>query len=130
MTRSLSPLWTEEGVLKGRPFGGVIVVWKKSTACKTKTLSFDEDRLIGLLIDDINLYFDSSCVSPVALGRQCPYVSDVFLSDSVIHDYYVNWVIIAGDFITDINKFQYQELGQLCNALDLVVSDVSLHPND
>lgn len=49
----------------------------------------------------------------------------------VVHDYGAErGIIIIGDFHADVNKFYYRERSQLSNALDLVISDVSLLSRD
>lgn len=51
-------------------------------------------------------------------------------TESVIYDCDDDGVLTVADFNAAINKFYYQELSHLCNALDLVISDVSLLLDD
>ena len=50
--------------------------------------------------------------------------------ESIIQDYNEDGVIITGDLNADVNKVFYHEITQLCDTLNLVISDVCLLPHD
>lgn len=105
--------------------------WKKSIACKTKIVTYDDDRLFRLLIDGGNFSILILNVYLLYYSHENVHMYLMYLgkTESVIHDYDDDGVIIVRDFTADINKFYYQEVCQLCNALDvfLFLHDAHTH---
>ncbi len=48
----MSGMDSESGLLTGRPFGGIGILWKKSISIFVKTITFDDSRLLGVQITD------------------------------------------------------------------------------
>ena len=46
---SISPMTTDDKLLRGRPPGGVSILWRKSLSHIVKTIKYDGERVIGLI---------------------------------------------------------------------------------
>ena len=40
---------TDDKLLRGRPHGGVSILWRKSLSHIVKTVKYDDDRVIGIV---------------------------------------------------------------------------------
>ena len=45
---SISPMTTDDKLLRGRPHGGASILWRKSLSHIVKTIKYDDDRVIGI----------------------------------------------------------------------------------
>ena len=54
---SLSSVDVESGVLVGRPYGGISVLWEKNLSSMCQVLTFDDDRILGLSIIVSNIKY-------------------------------------------------------------------------
>ena len=122
------------GLIVGRPYGGVAVLWRNSLASFVKPLSFDDDRIIGLecIIHDVKFLF---------LGVYLPYnnrqnfdryVHYLSKLKSIIDDYDSPNVCIIGDFNADVKKQSEfgDELYSFCQGANLKIADRLLLPHD
>ena len=127
----VSALDSSSGLLTGRPFGGIAILWRKSLQCSVQVKSIN-DRMMEIDIETnmgtmclLNVYLptdyrdteshDQFCMS---LG-QLAYNVDVLLSRT-------NLIAIIGDF--NANSFGssfFAELTEFCNDNGLVLSDVT-----
>ena len=66
MSFGISSMDLSDGLILGRPFGGLAVLWKNNLAPFVKPISFDDNRIIGLecKIDDLKI---------LLLGVYLPY---------------------------------------------------------
>ena len=46
--KGISSVNSSVGVLRGRPHGGLAILWRKSLECQSRILTFDDERLLGL----------------------------------------------------------------------------------
>ena len=65
----MSSIDTKKGLLMGRPFGGIPILWRKSISQISKFITFDDDRMLGIIINIENYRI-------LILNVYLPYQSD------------------------------------------------------
>jgi len=121
----ISAMDNESGILSGRPYGGIGVMWKKSisTACIVK--QYDDSRLLGITVDTnkgkvllLNAYLPYQC--PDHYEEYCNYLGKI---SAIVDECDTANVVIAGDFNAAVNTPFEHELMQMCNNAHLIISD-------
>ena len=127
---SLSSVDTKSTLVSGRPFGGVSILWRKTISHLCKLITFEDNRLLGmcLTIENykillINVYLPYQCNE-----NHSEYIEYLAKLESIIESFDVNGVMLMGDFNADPKKEFFHELKRMCDAKDLIISDVSLLP--
>ena len=113
--------------LVGRPYGGLSVLWRK-TSNIVKICSFDDPRVLGIEINTIDKNF---YVLNVYLPYYCQENYDLYLYyvgkiSSLIECREHSDVMIFGDFNASVGSVFYGEWDQVCADYSLVFADVSL----
>ena len=54
MSHGISSVDPSDRFLEGRPFGGVAVLWRNSLGSFVKSVSFGDDRIVGLELQNAN----------------------------------------------------------------------------
>jgi exonuclease III len=131
--RGISSIKCTEGILRGRPYGGLGVLWRKSLGSACKVSELDDDRLLKIdichgnrTITLLNVYLPYDDGSNLQEYQQ--YVSKI---DSIISDN--PYTCAIGDFnanIKDSSSRFGNELIHFCRSENLVISDRILAPND
>ena len=127
MSFGISSMNVADGIVLGRPYGGVAVMWRKSLASKVKPVLFDDDRIIGLecVFDNIRL---------LLLGVYLPYNCNENFEDflfslgkirTIMDEFDSPYVCVFGDFNADLEKQTSfgKELISFCQESDLVIAD-------
>ena len=121
---SISGVDSSAGILVGRPYGGVSILWKNKLPCRI--LNYDDCRMLGVMLDCNNFKY-------LILNVYLPYFSEDNIPDylmymgkieSILESTEVNGVMIIGDFNAEPGKLFYEELSRLCQEYDLIISDV------
>ena len=133
MSFGISSLDPSNGLLLGRPFGGVAVLWKNSIAQYVKPITFDDDRIIGLecIIDDLKILLLGVYLPYDTKKNFDQYVYYLAKLKSIVDDFDSPNVCILGDFNADILKLTDfgKELRCFCNDANLKIADVLLLPH-
>ena len=99
LTYGTSPVDLGKGILCGRPYGGVAVLWHKSLGVNVSIVSDDDDRILAVRIsNDVNCDLLLICVYlPVECtnNTQCVYMMVVIriLLNSNNATLWRNWII-------------------------------------
>ena len=115
-----------ENILVGRPYGGVSIMWNKSLSPYCNVILYEDNRLLGLslTVNSLNYLF---------LNVYLPYFSNDNINDydmymgkiaSIVENTDASGVVILGDFNARPSNPFYEELQVLCEAKDLIISDV------
>jgi exonuclease III len=116
------------GLLLGRPFGGVGIMWKKSyTQLQFKT--YDDSRIIGLELKSsyncemllLNVYLPYQCSENLDSYRF--YLGKI---EAIMETSCASCIGIIGDFNADVNTRFEQELLDMCNNTGLKCVDYEL----
>ena len=127
MSFGISSMDVGNGIVVGRPYGGVAVMWRKSLASNVKPVVFGDDRIIGL-----ECIFNN--VKMLLLGVYLPYNSSQNFEDfifslgkirTIIEEFDSPYVYVLGDYNADIEKQTSfgKELLSFCQESDLVIAD-------
>ena len=134
--KGISSVNVESGILKGRPHGGIAILWKKCFANRCKIIDFQDDKLLGLEVQ----HKDGKLL---IVNAYLPYCADINIDEyayylgkieSIFSDYDSPYIYVIGDFNADISgwhsgqvthKFGQDLLG-FCKNEGFVMSDKEL----
>jgi hypothetical protein len=124
----------ESGLLLGRPYGGVAILWRKSLANMVSPIVLNDERLIGIdIVGDKSAKYRLLCVY---LPYQHPDNHDNYLFylskiKGFIDDSDTPFVYVFGDFNANSSGESefYTELETLCNRYGLSIHDTEVLPN-
>jgi exonuclease III len=129
----VSSIDSGDGLIYGRPYGGVAFLWRKSLGSSAQPVYYDDSRLVGLQITDhdtklllVNTYLP--CSSDANLEDYLLYLNKL---DSIISTSDTVYNMVLGDFNADTMLNNNGEIQQLfgrkllsfCSEHDLVLSD-------
>jgi hypothetical protein len=119
-----------DGIIKGRPYGGMGILWKKSIGPNCTIINYsNESRLMGLEYKTgshkvlfINVYMP--CCSDENLPDFQYYLSKI---NDIIESYDSPHVVVIGDFNADTlsNQKFGNELSAFCDEEGLILSDLA-----
>ena len=131
---------TTDGLLTGRPHGGLAILWRKSIAQFCRIQTYSDNRILGIELS--NSQSKSILLLNVYLPYNCDANVDSFLQylgkiDNIVDESETPYVFIIGDFNADlsttngefVHKFG-KELFQYSQSEGLVISDIEFLSND
>lgn len=116
------------GILKGRPFGGLALMWRKSIqGCSI--VEYDDARMLGIhvpttdgLLLVINVYLPFECHS------NCDdFLFYLAMISSAVHDHGSPLLYVTGDFNANTqsdNSVFGRELRNFCNLESIIIADL------
>ena len=120
------------GIMSGRPYGGVAVLVRKSIRKECQVHTFDDSRLLGITVNtsDMPCYFLN-----VYMPYQCDDNYDLFVEyigkiSSIIEESVTSNLIVLGDFNAAVDTVFESELLEMCKSHQLVVSDYAAFGRD
>ena len=120
------------GIMSGRPYGGVAVLVRKSFRKECQVHTFDDSRLLGITVNtsDMPCYFLN-----VYMPYQCDDNYDLFVEyigkiSSIIEESVTSNLIVLGDFNAAVDTVFESELLEMCKSHQLVVSDYAAFGRD
>lgn len=133
---SVSAVDTSKEVVKGRPFGGLAVLWKKTLGEKINIVKYDDSRILGIEVKNNNTKI-------LFLNVYLPYDKGDNLEDFLYYLYKINdiienydtpYVYALGDFNADTSGIFHDdikhrfgnELTKFCIQESLTISDTLL----
>lgn len=131
-SRGVSSMSTSDSILRGRPHGGLGVLWRKSLGDSCKVLLLEDDRIlhVNIVIEDISLDLFNVYL-PFDNGNNRDDF-DMFLNrlDSLLS---VNpYSAAIGDFNANLGGNAFSRFGnhllEFCNTAKLVISDHVIAP--
>jgi len=112
--------------MRGRPFGGTAILWKKTLSPFINLVPGDDPRILCI---NLNLNEDTTTIANVYLPTaDCPFEQSEYFGKlaSLYSATNAPNVIIAGDFNCDPSKHRsYNEFSNLCDTLGLKIIDTS-----
>ena len=132
LSYGISSIDPSDGLLLGRPFGGVAVLWRNSLAPHVKPISYDDDRLVGLecIIGERKMLFLGVYLPYDTKQNFDQYVHYLAKLKCIIDDFDSPYVCVLGDFNADIVKQTEfgRELQCFCFDANLKIADILLLP--
>jgi exonuclease III len=132
--KGISAMDTELGIITGRPYGGLGLLWRKSLSLKCSPVLYNDTRLLGIELTCCNIKL-------LLINVYLPFCSadntDEFLLylskiDSLIMSSDTAYVMVIGDFNADPTASSHRfgnELKSYCEKENLVISDL-IHLQD
>ena len=121
----ISSIDDQSGVLSGRPYGGIGILWRKSMSHACSVITYDDSRLIGINVHTnngkyliLNVYLPYQ--SHDNYDEYCHYIG---LITAIVNECDTCNVIICGDFNADVGTHFETELLSMCDKADLIISD-------
>ena len=130
--KGITAMDSESGIMMGRPFGGLGIMWRKSISVSCKTICYNDPRIMGLeLITNkgkillINVYlpyqsYDNTEEYMYYLGKL----------HAVIDEADTPHIMLLGDFNADVCTNFETELIAKCNQLNMTISDYAAFGRD
>ena len=119
---------TENKLIRGRPHGGISIMWKKILSHGVKIIQYDDERFLGIEVKTSDFIILILCI-------YMPYERNQFYDDfcfyldkikCIIESANTPYVLVMGDFNADIKSSSIfgSELIAFCNMNDLCVIDI------
>ncbi len=139
-SKGISAMDTSNGIITGRPYGGLAILWRKTIGSTAVPCLYDDERIMGLQITGsnaklllINTYLP--CSSTDNLDEYAMYLSKL---DSIIMASDTVYNMVLGDFNADTsmdnngctNHLFGRELVSFCKSNNLILSDLRRLPNN
>ena len=129
---SISSVDMSNGLLSGRPFGGLSFLWSKDLSKYINVLQYDDDRILGILLKlpnksilFLNVYMPSSAHDETDLYNY--YLGKL---SSIIAECQEENICILGDLNASPGTGRYNDLISMSHEYDMIISDVSRLPPD
>jgi exonuclease III len=121
----VSAIDTTSGILSGRPYGGVCILWRKSLSKYIIVVQYDDKRMIGCkLCINNNVYLFVN----VYLPYQCyenfdDYVHYLGKLISVVEESDSSSIVLVGDFNAKVGSIFENELLNFVKTCNMYISD-------
>ena len=127
---SVTPMTIEDKLHRGRPYGGVGIMWNKSLSHCVEIVKYDDDRILGLQLKTNGCMFLFLCV-------YLPYDCDKFYDDycfyldkirCIIDAASTPYIFVLGDFNANLKSESVfgSELIEFCDVNNLCLIDKSM----
>ena len=126
---SSSPLDLREGIIVGRPYGGLGILYRKNLAGKVKLIESSDDRYmcIELITDSGKILFINCYMPYFDNGRNYElYIDILHRINAVVLDNNYTDVMFLGDFNCNIGTVLFGELEIFCSEFNYFISDVDI----
>ena len=103
---SLSSMSTENKLIRGRPHGGISIMWRKTLSRGVKIIQYDDERILGIELKTSDFIILILCI-------YMPYECNEFYDDfcfyldkvkCIIESANTPYVFVMGDFNADIKS--------------------------
>ena len=126
-----APVDMGEGMLRGRPHGGMAILWRKNLDSVITIQNFNDDRLIGFSVQDTGgskILFISVYLPCDTAENEHIYADYIGKICDLIWGADTNEVCVIGDFNATPGKRFGNILTQMCSLNNFILSDVELLP--
>ena len=127
--QGVSAINSSDGLLQGRPYGGVAILWRKSIAKHITVQNYDDPRIIGCEIgkgDNIILFVNVYSPYQKCENRD-DYVHHLGELSSIIENSNTAHISIVGDFNANVGTYFEEELLEFTDKHKLVISDYEMY---
>lgn len=127
-----SAIDTSQGVLRGRPYGGVAILWNRTELNNVEVIDDCKNSNVCAIKFNVknNICLCVSVYMPQNKIENVPdFTSILSLIQSIIIEHDVNFAYVLGDFNADINTLFFNELTNFCSDNDLCIADCEFLKN-
>ena len=104
--KGLSSVDTSAGILSGRPYGGIAILWRKSIADKCNIIDYEDKRVLGIEVTHgdnkllfLNIYMPYNCESNAEEFKF--YLAQI---SSIFNEHNSPYLFVVGDFNANTNR--------------------------
>lgn len=119
---------TSAGILRGRPYGGVAILWRYNVFPQVSVVPIDSERMCAVKITTadrvllvISIYMPTNSTDNLVLFKDC--LSELC---AIIQAHGIESVFILGDFNADPRELFFKELLDYCDEQILTCLDVDM----
>ena len=125
--KAISSIDSDNTVIKGRPFGGLAILWSKRLASACKIIEYDSNRFLGIEIIDegrsfllINVYLPFESVDNAE-----DFTYSLSYLDTIFSEFDSPYGYACGDFNANIKQHSKfgKEIIDFCKANQYVIAD-------
>ncbi|CAK1594090.1 unnamed protein product [Parnassius mnemosyne] len=108
---------TSAGILRGRPYGGVALLWRYSAFKQVAILNCENSRIcaIKIITNDRPIIVMSVYLPTNSVDNLQEFTDCLSAVSAIIDEYGIEAVFILGDFNADPGELFYSELVSICN---------------
>lgn len=117
---------TSAGICKGRPYGGLAILWRKSAFNYVSVVKIQSNRIcaVKILVSNrsfmvINMYMPTDCNENLPMFTQC--LGEMY---SLITNCNIETVFVLGDFNAHPGESFCDELIGFCTEQELIFADI------
>ena len=127
---------TSTGILKGRPKGGVAILWKRSFGAFVTEINFGLDWMTGISLNlpNENLFYIITAYLPYnSHENEDEFLEKLGILISIINDIDSPYIWVLGDFNAHIGKSPTNfgnQFNEACDENELIISDKILLPDN
>lgn len=127
-----SAVGTSAGTLRGRPYGGVALLWRKSLFPNVTIIQCDSARLVAIKIDvcDRSLLVFSIYMPTDSHENLADFVDCMSEINAIIDSCSIESVFILGDWNSHPETLFWNEMMNFCSDQDWLCADRELLPTD
>lgn len=121
-----SAIDTSAGILVGRPFGGVAILWRKSVFSDVSVIKTDNPRVcaIKLICNNRTIIVMSVYMPTERAENMVEFTECLGLVSAIVDIENVESVFVLGDFNSHPNGLFFSELNYFCTERELICVDV------
>lgn len=119
---------TSTGMLVGRPYGGVAILWKKSVLQNVSIVQCDNARVCAIKVElgqksflVFSIYMPTDCVVNLPEFTDC-----LSLVSAIINSEHIESAYLLGDFNAHPGQLFFNELKDFCAESEWICADVEL----
>ena len=132
--KAVSAMDTSAGIISGRPYGGLAIMWRKSLGHICTITEFNDSRLIGLnvSVDGVDVLFVNVYLPYFNGANTNEYLDYLSRFSNIIEEHSTSYVYFIGDYnanlcVNNSGRARFaNELASFCEEEDLILSDYAL----
>lgn len=119
---------TSKGMLRGRPYGGVALLWRKSVFNNVSVVQCDNPRVCAVKVTmSHKAFLVFSVYMPTDNSDNLPEFTDCLsMVSAIIDNYNIETAYILGDFNSHPGERFYNELNCFCSESNWICADIAL----
>ena len=128
LAQGVSSMDTSNQLIRGRPYGGLAILWSKHLGCQCKPVIFKDNNMFMALeisVAGVKHLFINVYLPYCYIGNLDLFLSCLSEMDSIITAASTPYVYFIGDFNADLSKDHLfgSELKSFCSDMNLIISD-------
>lgn len=130
--RGTSAMNTDGGIISGRPFGGVAILWRKNLELNVNVKRFQDPRFIGieLTINKSTILLVNSYMPYECSDNKEDFIFYLGMLQDLVESSSCDKIAIIGDWNANIGSLFGGLMSDFATSNSMLISDVTLLPSD